>query len=275
MANGTIKFIVKYTEEIQVVTVKNLAKVGNLEITKTGEVLVGVETDESGKKEFKYEEQKIDTAEFDIYAKEDIVHPDGQTGIIVKAGTKVSEGHTENGVLKITHYNDEVINTQNENIQKLLKRGLALGKYEIKETKAPQGYYLDPNNCTTEVEIKQGVDDKVEIETAIRKIYNERQTVNTGEFVPKLTITKKAERDVYKIGEEAKYSIIVKNEGTTNIKDIEVKETLADGSFEDVEETNIKTEKIDNQTIKIEKLKSGEEIILTYRYVVKAENEEN
>lgn len=65
-------------------------------------------------------------AVYAIYAKKDIVHPDGKTGILYKAGEKVAELVTnENGEAKITN--------------------LYLGEYYAKEIAAPVGYLLDPN----------------------------------------------------------------------------------------------------------------------------------
>lgn len=264
LSDGTIKFTLQDVEETQTVTIYNLSKVGTLEIEKTGEVLADAEKDEDGKITFKYGKQKIDTAEFELYAKEDIVHPDGKTGVIVTAGTKVAEGYTENGVLKLTNYDENVVSNTSTDVQKLLNRGLALGNYHLKETKAPQGYYLDPNNNIINVTIKSTGNNDVENDTTTIEIENIRQSINAGGEASKLTISKEAEKDVYNPGEEAVYKIVVKNEGTTLIKNIEVIETLLDGNFDELEGT----EKVDNQTMKIEKLEAGKGLILTYRYKI-------
>lgn len=107
--DGTVSFTLRDSEEIQKVSLSNIAKVGQLEIEKTGEVLVGVEQSENGNLIFKYETQKIDTAVFEIYVKEDIIHPDGKQGVILTKGTKIGEGQTENGILTISKISNELI----------------------------------------------------------------------------------------------------------------------------------------------------------------------
>lgn len=63
-------------------------------------------------------------AVYGLFAREDILHPDGRTGVMYEAGTQVATLTTdENGDAKI--------------------KGLYLGKYYIKELTPPAGYLLD------------------------------------------------------------------------------------------------------------------------------------
>lgn len=66
----------------------------------------------------------LEGAVYGLYARENIVHPDGTTGIVHKAGDLVS-------TLKVDRKGDAVV------------KDLYLGKYFVKEIQAPEGYLLD------------------------------------------------------------------------------------------------------------------------------------
>lgn len=66
----------------------------------------------------------LEGAVYGLYARENIVHPDGTTGIVHKAGDLVS-------TLKVDQKGDAVV------------KDLYLGKYFVKEIQAPEGYLLD------------------------------------------------------------------------------------------------------------------------------------
>lgn len=175
--NGFIIFQIKDKQEMQTVTISNKAKVGHLRIQKTGEVLVGQDKDKNGNVIFHYETKNIDTAKFEIYAKEDIVHPDGKQGTILAKGEKIGEGQTKNGVMSINKFSEELIQAQPQIVQLLLNRGLPLGEYEIRETESPQGYQKENQVKTIKLEFHN---DNNEVETASTTIHNIRQSTNIG-----------------------------------------------------------------------------------------------
>ena len=66
----------------------------------------------------------LEGAVYGLYAREDIVHPDGKAGVLYEAGTKIAELTTDaEGKAKVGD--------------------LYLGKYYVKELKASEGYLLD------------------------------------------------------------------------------------------------------------------------------------
>ena len=68
----------------------------------------------------------MEKAVYGLYAREDIVHPDGATGVIYKAGDKVASLTT---------------NEKGEAVAE----NLYLGKYFVKEITPPTGYLTDKN----------------------------------------------------------------------------------------------------------------------------------
>lgn len=74
----------------------------------------------------------LEGAVYGLYAKEDIVHPDGHTGVLYTAGSLI-EQKTFGKSGKITFEN------------------LDFGKYYVKEIKAPEGYLLDPTEYPVSV----------------------------------------------------------------------------------------------------------------------------
>ncbi len=260
--SGLVTFTIKDSEEIQSVSVQNISKVGQVEIEKIGDVLVGVERNEHGNVEFQYEKQRIDKAMFEIIAKEDIIHPDGVQGLIVEKGTKIAEGHTENGILTFTKFDDKLIETQPDIVQLLLNRGLPIGVYEIKEILAPEGYYYRPYEQirTVKIESHKNLD---QIEKQSITIENPMQNTNIGKPNPSISVEKKAEKEVYKAGEEIVYSIAVTNTGNTILRDVEVEETMINGEFDEAEGAS----KQSNNIIIIKQLEKGETKILTYRFI--------
>ena len=203
--NTEVTFEVNDVLDTQNIVLGNKAKVGDINITKQGEVLVGTEKDENGNTNFKYEKQNLAGAKYEIYAKEIIVHPDGHSGTIAEAGTKLAEATTtENGVL-VTKIEDQLLATYPEAIQKLLERGLPIGKYEVKEVKAPEGYYRDEEKSTQEVEIKDSQEQEVITEEVTFE--NARQMIDTDDSEKDETTGEIKKTGIYQYDEETEEPI--------------------------------------------------------------------
>ena len=80
--------------------------------------------DKETKKAVPQGDATLEKAVYGLYAREDIVHPDGATGVIYKAGEQVATLTTdENGQASVD--------------------GLYLGNYYVKEITPPTGYLVD------------------------------------------------------------------------------------------------------------------------------------
>lgn len=261
-----IAFTLEDIAEEQKVTMQNKGKVSDIKIILQGEVLKGIIEDKNGNKNFEYEKQNIAGGKFEIYAKEDIVHPDGKTGVIIKAGTKIAEIDVEKEGTIISKIDENIINEIPEEAREILERGIPEGKYEIKQTKAPEGYYIDTEKSTKEIEIEHE-NTRDEIEHIEVKFENGRQQVNIGKKKSSIKITKTADKEIYKAKEEAIYTVKVENDGETLLKDIEITEKLINGEFEEKEGIT----KIENNKVKIDKLEIGQKIELKYKYKIPEE----
>lgn len=113
-------------DAIITVTYENHPVKGKLVIHKSGETL------KSFKKDFVYEETSLEGAEFEIYAAEDIFTPDHQVD--------------EQGNRHVIYAKDTLVKTvtTDKNGEAVIK-DLPLGKYRVKETKAPSGFVLNPD----------------------------------------------------------------------------------------------------------------------------------
>ena len=142
-------------DAIITVTYENHPVKGKLVIHKSGETL------KSFKKDFVYEETSLEGAEFEIYAAEDIFTPDHQVD--------------EQGNRHVIYAKDTLVKTvtTNKNGEAVIK-DLPLGKYRVKETKAPSGFALNPNS--QEVSFIYKDQNTPEIEEKL-KFSNERQKV--------------------------------------------------------------------------------------------------
>lgn len=142
-------------DAIITVTYENHPVKGKLVIHKSGETL------KSFKKDFVYEETSLEGAEFEIYAAEDIFTPDHQVD--------------EQGNRHVIYAKDTLVKTvtTNKNGEAVIK-DLPLGKYRVKETKAPAGFVLNPDN--QEVPFIYKDQNTPEIEEKL-EFSNERQKV--------------------------------------------------------------------------------------------------
>lgn len=108
----------------------------------------------------------LEGAVYGLYAREDIIHPDGRTGVVFKAGTKVAALTTdENGKAEIT--------------------GLYLGHYFIKEITPSTGYLLDKTEydilCSYEGDMAKTVErDCTSPETVIKQPFQIIKAADNG-----------------------------------------------------------------------------------------------
>ena len=142
-------------DAIITVTYENHPVKGKLVIHKSGETL------KSFKKDFVYEEASLEGAEFEIYAAEDIFTPDHQVD--------------EQGNRHVIYAKDNLVKTvtTDKNGEAVIK-DLPLGKYRVKETKAPAGFVLNPDS--QEVAFIYKDQNTPEIEEKL-EFSNERQKV--------------------------------------------------------------------------------------------------
>ena len=142
-------------DAIITVTYENHPVKGKLVIHKSGETL------KSFKKDFVYEETSLEGAEFEIYAAEDIFTPDHQVD--------------EQGNRHVIYAKDNLVKTvtTDKNGEAVIK-DLPLGKYRVKETKAPAGFVLNPDS--QEVAFIYKDQNTPEIEEKL-EFSNERQKV--------------------------------------------------------------------------------------------------
>lgn len=142
-------------DAIITVTYENHPVKGKLVIHKSGETL------KSFKKDFVYEETSLEGAEFEVYAAEDIFTPDHQVD--------------EQGNRHVIYAKDTLVKTvtTNKNGEAVIK-DLPLGKYRVKETKAPSGFALNPDS--QEVSFIYKDQNTPEIEEKL-EFSNERQKV--------------------------------------------------------------------------------------------------
>lgn len=142
-------------DAIITVTYENHPVKGKLVIHKSGETL------KSFKKDFVYEETSLEGVEFEIYAAEDIFTPDHQVD--------------EQGNRHVIYAKDTLVKTvtTDKNGEAVIK-DLPIGKYRVKETKAPSGFAL--NTDSQEVSFIYKDQNTPEIEEKL-EFSNERQKV--------------------------------------------------------------------------------------------------
>lgn len=147
-------------ECVQVVSLFNRSVSGKLEIRKEGEVPKAEIKDQKLQKMI-YETKGLKGAEYDLVAAETIPHPDGYSKDLYRMGTTVAHVTTdEQG--------------------KAVLFDLPLGRYEIRETKAPSGYTRKQKDAKRNTELlwKDSADLEV---TATETFFNERQKIDIGQ----------------------------------------------------------------------------------------------
>lgn len=108
----------------------------------------------------------LEGAVYGLYAREDIAHPDGKTGVIYPAGTKIAELVTDkDGKAKVEN--------------------LYLGKYYIKEIRPSEGYLLDETehdlDCAYEGDLVATVKkETVSLETVMKQPFQIIKAANNG-----------------------------------------------------------------------------------------------
>ena len=108
----------------------------------------------------------LEGAVYGLYAREDIVHPDGQTGVLYPAGTQIATLTTD------TEGNAEVAD-------------LYLGKYYVKELTPPVGYLADTEEhdleCNDEGDLVQTVErTATSLEDVIKQPFQVIKAANNG-----------------------------------------------------------------------------------------------
>lgn len=147
----TVDFVVKDVEEPQIVEMEDDKQTGTITITKKGEVLDGFADGQ-----FTYKTVTFEGASFNIYAAEDIKHPDNETADYYKQGDLVAS----NVVTKA----DGTVSVE----------GLPLGEYTIVETVAPEGLVLDSTPISAELNY---AGQAVAVSTTSKEKFNERQKI--------------------------------------------------------------------------------------------------
>ncbi len=216
----------------------NEQMLGEIKITKTGEFITGTKAGENGLTT-QYGLAGIQSAEFEVYAKEDIKTQYNSDAVKYKKDTLIGT---------ITTNADGIAYLDN----------LPIGKYYIKEIKAGNGFVLNTEVKDFEITY-QGAQTPVQ-QVGVGYV-NERQKVNlNGEAGIK--VEKYADKTIYRPGETAIYTIKVTNTSDRVIRNIEVKETLIDGEFEDIHTSNVN--KISKKVVVIGQLQAAESVELKF-----------
>lgn len=147
-------------ECVQVVSLFNRSISGKLEIRKEGEVPEAEIKDQKLQK-IVYETKGLKGAEYDLVAAETIPHPDGYSKDLYLMGTTI-------------------VHVITDEQGKAVLSDLPLGRYEIRETKAPSGYTRKQKDAKRNTELLWKDSADLEI-TATETFFNERQKIDIGQ----------------------------------------------------------------------------------------------
>ena len=147
-------------ECVQIVSLFNRSISGKLEIRKEGEVPEAEIKDQKLQK-IVYETKGLKGAEYDLVAAETIPHPDGYSKDLYLMGTTIAHVITDDQ-------------------GKAVLSDLPLGRYEIRETKAPSGYTRKQKDAKRNTELLWKDSADLEI-TATETFFNERQKIDIGQ----------------------------------------------------------------------------------------------
>lgn len=152
-----VEFTVSDTAEIQTVTMKDEVPTGSIIINKNGEFVTDATKVKGHWYDFivKYFKKSLAGVTYEVYAKEDVVTPDGLNTVCYKAGDLVATIVTDDrGVAQID--------------------GLPLGSYYLVETKTIDGFVLDSTPIQADLTY---IDQNTKIVYAGMNVTNERQKV--------------------------------------------------------------------------------------------------
>ena len=152
-----VEFTVIDTKEIQSVTMKDEVPTGTIIINKDGEFLQDIEATKDKWYDFlfRWKRKSMAGVTFDVYAKEDIVSPDGLDKVYYEKDTLVA-----------------TLVTDDKGIASIDK--LPLGKYYLVETATLDGFILDSTPIDADLSY---IDQDTPIVYAGDHIFNERQKV--------------------------------------------------------------------------------------------------
>lgn len=153
---------------IIMITKEDVSVKGKITVTKIGEQLTDVQTDEDGHLQFIYEKLPVNGAKFVVKADEDIYSPDNQGDLLFKKDEIVSELTTLNG--------------------KAQTELLPLGQYKVYEVIAGDGFVLNKEIKEVELTYKGQetavVSEGVEFENARQKVELEIVKLDSEEETP-------------------------------------------------------------------------------------------
>ncbi len=184
-------FVVEDTAEIQSVVMKDEVPTGTIIINKDGEFVTDITLTEGHWYDFIFNffRKSLAGVEYEVYAAEDIVSPDGLDTVYHSAGELVATIVTdENGFAIIEN--------------------LPLGKYYVVETKTVDGFVLDSEPMEADLSY---IDQYTEVVYAGMSVTNERQKVQitvvktdakTGEALAGATFALFVKEDIYNVDGE-------------------------------------------------------------------------